>query len=474
MAVIELTETSEILVPDLGDIKDVPVIEVLARVGDDVQVDQTLIVLETEKATMDVPSTAAGKVREVLVKVGDKVNQGSVLVLLEPAGPASSASPVGPASSASPAGPASSASPAGPASSASKNAPAPQAAMPAPALPSVPQQVIAPPAPTAPIEAAAPAIPQVPPQQPQAADAPLPHASPSIRRFARELGVDLTQVSGTGPKGRILHSDIQAFVKAAVSQARPEASPTTSSLNLLPWPQIDFSKFGPVERAPLSKIKKISAANLLRNSILIPHVTNFDEADITDLEAFRVDVNKTARDKATKLTMLAFLIKASVTALRLHPHFNASLSPEADELILKRYFHIGFAADTPNGLVVPVIRDADTKGLIAIAAEAGVLAAQAREGKLKPADMQGGCFTVSSLGGIGGTGFTPIINAPEVAILGAARGAVKPVWNGATFAPRTVLPLSLSWDHRVIDGAAAARFLVSLTALLADFRRVLL
>ena len=421
----------QVRVPDLGDVKDVPVIEVLVKPGDQVAADQTLAVLETEKATMDVPSDVAGTVREVLVRVGDKLSEGSVLVMLEPAG-------------------------------ASVSAPPPPSATSAPV--SVP-----PPAPVAPPTAPA-SAPPVAVAVPPATTGSLPHASPSVRRFAREFGLDLAQVSGTGPKGRILHSDLQSAIRAAVSRPATAAAGIGTGLDLLPWPQIDFSKFGLIERAPLSKIQKISGANLTRNSIVIPHVTNFDEADITELEAFRVALNAEPAGKDAKLTMLAFLIKASVTALREHPTFNASL--DGDELILKRYFHIGFAADTPNGLVVPVIRDADTKGLRAIAAEASELAAAARNGKLKPADMQGACFTVSSLGGIGGTGFTPIINAPEVAILGAAKAAMKPVWSGSTFEPRLVMPLSLSWDHRVIDGAAAARFLVTLTRLLADFRRV--
>ena len=444
-----LTHTIEIVIPDLGDIKDVPVIEVLAKVGATVQLEETLAVLETEKATMDVPSTAAGTVREVRIQVGDTVKQGSVLLLLETevANGASNGR-----------------------SSASVPAPPPA---PAPALAPALAPVVAPAAPVESAKAVAPL--EAIQTSGSLASNSLPHASPGMRRFARELGVDLTRVSGTGPKGRILESDVQAYVKAALSTPKSSAEPAHSNsapLDLLPWPQIDFSQFGPIDRQPLSRIKKISAANLIRNSILIPHVTNFDEADITELEAFRVEVNRTARDKATKLTMLAFLIKASVTALRLHPHFNASLSAEADELILKRYFHIGFAADTPNGLVVPVIRDVDSKGVLAIAAEASELAAQARDGKLKAADMQGGTFTISSLGGIGGTGFTPIINAPEVAILGAVRAKMTPVWNGESFAPRLILPVSLSWDHRVIDGAAAARFLVTLGALLGDFRRV--
>ncbi len=437
--------TIEVLVPDLGDIKDVPVIEVLAQVGAQVAVDQTLAVLETEKATMDVPSTAAGIIREVMVKTGDKVSCGSVLVLLEPVAQEdrmrTSSAADGTGSTAAPAD-----------ARAEVISPAPIA----PALAPMVTQVL--PSPSA-------VVPSAP--------ASLPHASPSVRRFAREFGIELSLVEGSGPKGRILHGDLQAFVKTSLAQPRSAAVPATgAAFDLLPWPQVDFAKFGPVERTELSKIKKISGANLIRNSILIPHVTNFDEADITELEAFRVAVNGEVGGKTAKLTMLAFLMKASVTALRLHPWFNASL--DGDQLVLKRYFHIGFAADTPNGLVVPVIRDADTKGLRVIAAEAAALAEQAREGKLKMADMQGGCFTVSSLGGIGGTGFTPIINAPEVAILGAARAAMKPVWNGEQFQPRLTMPLSLSWDHRVIDGAAAARFLVTLTHVLADLRRVML
>ncbi len=433
----------EVFVPDMGDVKDVPIIEVLARVGELVAIDETLVVIETEKATMEVPATATGIVREIKVKVGDKISCGSLLVILEPLDfelrePEQVEVPE-------------------PTPAASKTSVPPPAAvttttpLPAPAAPA-----------TAWFESA------------PGSGTILPHASPSVRHFAREYGLDLNRISGSGPKGRILHGDLQAFIKAAV--LRPEASAVAgdvgSGLSLLPWPQVDFAKFGPIERVELSKIKKVSGANLTRNAILIPHVTNFDEADVTDLEAFRMAANAESGGKEAKLTMLTFLIKASVTALRQHPAFNASL--DGEQLLLKRYFHIGFAADTPNGLVVPVIRDADAKGLRAIAAECSALAEQARAGKLKPADMQGACFTVSSLGGIGGTGFTPIINAPEVAILGAARAAIKPIWDGAQFQPRSIIPLSLSWDHRVIDGAAAARFLASLTRLLADFRRVIL
>jgi pyruvate dehydrogenase E2 component (dihydrolipoamide acetyltransferase) len=417
----------EIRVPDIGDFKNVPVIEILAKPGATVGLDEALVVLESDKATIDVPSPAAGVVREVKVKLGDRVSQGSALVLIE------SGVAVTPP-------------------------PAPPRAVPAPPLPAA----IAPPVEAPMSVAAAPA---------QGA---LPHASPAIRRFARELGVDLGRLRGSGPKGRIQKTDVLDFVKAAVS-ADAGTPPSTGAANgaglgLLPWPQIDFAKFGPIERAALSKIKKLTGANLSRNAVIIPHVTNFDEADITALENFRLEINKERAKTGEKLTMLAFMIKAAVEALKKHPTFNASL--DGDELILKRYFHIGFAADTPDGLVVPVIKDADQKGLTAIAAEAGELAAQARSKKLKPGDMQGGCFTISSLGGIGGNGFTPIINAPEVAILGAARAKMAPVWDGAAFQPRLVMPVSLSWDHRVIDGAEAARFLVTFCTLLGDFRRV--
>ena len=434
-----MNRTIEVSVPDIGDIHDVPVIEVLARVGAAVALDETLIVLETEKATMDVPSTAAGTVREVRVRQGDKVSRGSLIVLLEDAGEETGSPTPAPA----------------------------QAAQGVTAVVELPVSASGldpglAPAPVAPLSAngaVAPGREGVP-----------PHASPSMRRFARELGIDLSRVAGSGPKGRILRGDLQDFVKGTLAAPPVPNAKSGSALDLLPWPEVDYAKFGAIERAPLSKIKKISGANLSRNAIVIPHVTNFDEADITELEKFRLDINHQSHGKGAKLTMLAFLIKASVSALTLHSAFNASL--DGNDLVLKRYFHIGFAADTPNGLVVPVIKDADKKGLTAIAAEAGELAAQARNGKLKPSDMQGGCFTVSSLGGIGGTGFTPIINAPEVAILGAARARMTPVWDDSQFLPRLVLPLSLSWDHRVIDGAQAARFLVTLVGLLGDFRRV--
>lgn len=433
---ISKTQLIEIFVPDIGDFKDVPVIEILAVPGAVVGVDDALVVLESDKATIDVPSPAAGVVKEVRVKLGERVSQGSALILLE----TGASSPSAPA-----------------------QVPTPIQASPVPLAPAQIANAAPPPATMVPLPTAT-----------MAPSCALPHASPAIRRFARELGVDLSLLCGSGAKGRIQKVDVLDFVKDAVSgKAVSRANTgalTGTGLDLLPWPQIDFAKFGPIQRTPISRIKRISGANLSRNSVIIPHVTNFDEADVTELEKFRVDINKERQAKGKKLTMLAFLIKASVAALKKHPTFNASL--DGDELILKRYFHIGFAADTPNGLVVPVVKDADAKGLTAIAAEAGVLAEQARDGKLKPTDMQGGCFTISSLGGIGGNGFTQIVNAPEVAILGAAKAKMKPFWDGTAFQPRLIMPVSLSWDHRVIDGAEAARFLVTLTTLLADYRRV--
>ena len=431
--------TVEIRVPDIGGFKDVPVIEVFVKPGDLVKVDDALVTLESDKATMDVPSPLAGTVEGVRVAVGEKVSEGTVIVTVIPAGavgttPAKAPVTAAPAATAAPSRPVAAA-----AVPSAAPAPAPAATSPAPAAASGPA-----------------------------------HASPSVRKFARELGVDLAKVRGTGPKGRILHEDVQAYVKGALA-APPAASGAIAgggTLNLLPWPSVDFGKFGPVEAKPLSRIRKISGANLARNWVMIPHVTQFDEADISDLEALRVQLNKENEKSGVKLTMLAFLIKAAVAALKRFPDFNASLDGET--LVYKQYFNIGFAADTPNGLVVPVVKDADRKGVLAIAKEMGELSAKAREGKLGPADMQGGCFSISSLGGIGGTAFTPIINAPEVAILGVSKSVTKPVWDGKAFVPRLTLPLSLSYDHRVIDGAAAARFTAYYAQLLADMRRVLL
>ena len=440
-------ELLEVRVPDIGDFKDVPIIEVFVGQGDLVNAEDSLVTLESEKATMDVPSPKSGRVRELRVKVGDKVSEGSVILALETsagAGP----KPQAPAREEPPP---------------SQQAPRETASKPAEAVSRAPTPPAAAPASNAPAPVDA--------QGFKAA-----HASPSVRKFARELGVDLAKIGGTGPKNRILQEDVQKYVKAALQAATtPAAAPAAGGvggLQLLPWPNVDFAKFGAIEQKPLSRIKKISGANLARNWVMIPHVTQFDEADITELEALRVALNKENEKKGIKVTMLAFLIKASVAALQRFPDFNASLS--GDNLVYKKYFHIGFAADTPNGLVVPVIRNCDQKGVLEIAKEMGELSAKAREGKLGPAEMQGGCFSISSLGGIGGTAFTPIINAPEVAILGVSRSANKPVWDGKAFAPRLILPLSLSYDHRVIDGAAAARFTSYFSQLLADMRRALL
>ncbi|MDD3676274.1 dihydrolipoyllysine-residue acetyltransferase [Thauera propionica] len=435
----------EIKVPDIGDFDAVPVIELFVKVGDTIKVDDAIATLESDKATMDVPSSAAGVVKEVLVKVGDKVGEGSVLLKVEAAGAAVAAVPVAPAAAA--AAPVAAPSPApladgGPAASA-------PAAMPA----------------------AAPSAVKVGGKV---------HASPSVRAFARELGVDLGQVKATGPKGRILKEDVAAFIKGAMTTGVvPGKTPAAAAgaslgggLDLLPWPKVDFAKFGEIEVKPLSRIKKISGQNLARNWVMIPAVTYHEDADITDLEAFRVQMNKEYEKSGKKLTMLAFIIKASVRALQEFPEFNTSL--DGDNLVYKKYFNIAFAADTPNGLVVPVVKDADKKSVFEIASETGALAKKARDGKLGPADMSGACFTISSLGGIGGTYFAPIVNAPEVAILGVNKSVMKPVWDGKQFVPRLTLPMSLTADHRVIDGALATRFNVYLAQLLADFRRVML
>lgn len=458
-----MSQFVEVKVPDIGDFAEVEVIEILVRPGDTVVAEQSLITVESDKASMEIPSSAAGIVEAIQVKIGDKVAEGSVILMI------SQASAGAPAAASAPL-------PASP-------PPAALAPAPPPAAESAPSVTSAAPAATlAPVSSLAPApsSSRTPPVAPD--DDTLhvvkPHASPSVRRFARELGVDLALVRGTGPKQRILQSDVQAFVKSLVqgaaspAQTAPAAGDSGAALGLIPWPKVDFAKFGPIERQVRPRIKKLSAANLHRNWVMIPHVTNHDDADITDLEAFRVKLNEEQSKGGTKVTMLAFLIKACVTVLKKFPEFNASL--EGDELVLKNYWHIGFAADTPNGLVVPVVRDADKKGILQIARETSELAAKARDGKLSPAEMQGGTFSISSLGGIGGTYFTPIINAPEVAILGVCRSQNRPVWNGSAFEPRLMLPLSLSWDHRVIDGAAAARFNVALAQLLADFRRVML
>jgi pyruvate dehydrogenase E2 component (dihydrolipoamide acetyltransferase) len=441
--------TIEVKVPDIGDFTEVPVIEVLVKPGDTVKAEDSLVTLESDKATMDVPAPAAGVIKSLGVKVGDKVSEGHLILTLEEAAGAAAPAQAEPAAKA--------ARPTTPPSAPAAGAP-PKPPTAAPAAPAPPAQATV--APSAPIDDAA---------------FRKAHASPSVRAHARALGVDLSQIKGTGPVGRILQQDLENYVKQVMSGAKVAsavAGAGGAALGLLPWPQIDFTKFGPVETRPLSRIKKIAGANLHRNWVLIPHVTNHDDADITELEAFRVQLNKENEKAGIKVTLLAFLIKACVWALKKFPEFNASL--DGENLVLKQYYHIGFAADTPNGLVVPVIRNADQKGVLAIAAEMGELSAKAREGKLGPADMQGGCFSISSLGGIGGTYFTPIINAPEVAILGVCRSSTRPVWDGKQFAPRLILPLSLSWDHRVIDGAAAARFNSYLASLLADMRRTML
>ncbi len=439
----------EVRVPDIGDFKDVAVIEMFVKPGDTVKVEQSLLTVESDKASMEIPSSHAGTVKEVKVNLGDKINQGDVIVILEAA--------AGAAAPATPAAPAQATGAPVPASAPAAPAAAPAAATTAPAAAHNPT--------------AAPA------------SGKLPHASPSVRKFARLLGVPIAEVKGTGPKGRITQEDIQAFTKAVMSGAQqtqaqvakaPAGGGVTGGgeLNLLPWPKVDFAKFGEIETQPLSRIKKISAQNLSRNWVMIPAVTYHEDADITDLEAFRVTLNKENEKAGIKVTMLAFLIKASVKALQKFPEFNSSL--DGDNLVLKKYFNIAFAADTPNGLVVPVIKNADKKSVFEIAQESGELAKKARDGKLSPADMQGACFTISSLGGIGGTYFAPIVNAPEVAILGVNKSAMKPVWDGKQFVPRLTLPLSLTADHRVIDGALATRFNVYLAQLLADFRRVAL
>ena len=444
----------EVLVPDIGDFKDVPIIEVLVKPGDKVKPEDSLVTLESDKATMEVPSPVGGIVRDMKVKVGDKVSEGSPILTVEVSEGAAAPAPAAPAPAPSAPTPAK--------DEVSAKAPPPEA--PKPAAPS-----------TAPAAAPAPvsATPSLPPIDEAGFNR--AHASPAVRRFARELGVDLSKVKGSGPKARILKEDVQAFVKAAL--ARPAAAPGAGpgfGFALPPMPAIDFAKFGGIETKPLSRIKKISGANLHRNWVAIPHITQHDEADITELEAFRKEMSESAQKQGVRLTLLAFLIKACVASLKAYPQFNASLSADGESLVLKQYYNVGVAVDTPNGLVVPVIRDADKKGALQLAKELGEMSARAREGKMSPTDMQGGTFSISSLGGIGGTNFTPIINAPEVAILGVSRSTMKPVWDGKQFVPRLILPLSLSYDHRVIDGAEGARFITHLNDALSDIRRLVL
>ncbi len=433
-----MSQLIDIKVPDIGDYKDVPVIEVLVKAGDHVEKEQSIVVLESDKATMDVPSSHSGVVKEVKVKVGDSISEGAIVIVLEESGAVAAAPP-------------------------------PAQAAPAASAPPIPAPKVEPPIVRAPVP---------PPvnNTPVDVDPTASHASPSVRKFARELGVTIHQVTGSGPKGRITQEDVQAFIKAAMTGGAGSGSNVSGGslggLNLIPWPKVDFSKFGETERQPLNRIKKLTAANLGRNWVMIPAVTYHEDADITELEAFRVHTNKENEKQGLKITMLAFMRKAAVAALKKYPEFNSSL--DGDDLVLKKYFNIAFAADTPNGLVVPVIRDADKKGIFELARETSELAALARDGKLKPDQMQGASFTISSLGGIGGTYFSPIVNAPEVAILGVSKAAMKPVWDGKQFVPRLICPLSLSADHRVIDGALATRFNVYIAQLMSDFRRAVL
>ena len=432
----------EVKVPDIGDFKNIPVIEVLVKPGDSVSKEAPLVTLESDKATVEVPSPAAGVVKELRVRVGDKVSEGSLVLTLEPSSGAAPA--VKPAPRKAPAAP----------------APAPQPA---------PRAAIAP-APVSPAE-----IPPGPPLTKGGSDAggfAQAHASPSVRRFARELGVDLARVRGTGAKERVLKDDIHNFVKGEL--ARPRAAEGGAGLGLPPLPQVDFAKFGAITTQPLSRIKKLSGANLHRNWVTIPHITQHDEADITELEEFRKIQVEEAKKQGIRFTILCFLLKAVVVALRQQPEFNASLAADGENLLLKHYFHIGIAVDTPNGLVVPVIRDVDKKGLMELAKELGEVSARMRAGRIAPADLQGGCFSISSLGGLGGSHFTPIINAPEVAILGVGKSVTRPMWNGKEFVPRMMLPLSVSYDHRVIDGAQGARFIAFLSSVLTDIRRLVL
>jgi pyruvate dehydrogenase E2 component (dihydrolipoamide acetyltransferase) len=441
-----MSETIQVRVPDIGDFKDIPIIEVLVRPGDSIKKEDPLVTLESDKATMEVPSPAGGTVKELKVKVGDKVSEGTLVLVLDSDGAVTA-----------------------------QQAPAAQAAAPAATAPApAPGPARAPanqPEATAPVTRPSPPVPAAAVDERAFSTA---HASPVVRRFARELGVDLGKVRGTGPRDRILKEDVQAFVKQALDTPRAATATGGAGLNLLAWPQVDFAKFGSTETFALSRIKKLSGANLARNWVMIPHVTQHDEADITELEEFRKSQAEAAKSQGVRVTLLAFLMKASVAALKAFPHFNASLSSDGESLILKHYFHIGVAVDTPDGLVVPVIRDVDTKGVLQLAKELAEVSARARDRKLAPGDMQGGSFSISSLGGIGGVAFTPIINAPEVAILGVSRSALRPQYMNGALAPRLMLPLSLSYDHRVIDGAQGARFTAYLATLLGDIRRLVL
>jgi pyruvate dehydrogenase E2 component (dihydrolipoamide acetyltransferase) len=442
----------EVKVPDIGDFKNIPVIEVLVKPGDRVNKEAALVTLESDKATMEVPAPAAGVVKELRVKVGDKVSEGSLVLTLEPSGDTAPQAKPG------------------------AEKPAPRSPQPQSLPPSLTPSL----SPGGREEARA----SLPPsgegsgmrgREREASSAPAgaqAHASPSVRRLARELGVDLARVKGSGTKERVLQEDVQNYVKSELS--RPRAAEGGLGLSLPPLPQVDFAKFGAVTLQPLSRIKKLSGANLHRNWITIPHITQHDEADITELEEFRKIQVEEAKKQGIRFTILCFLLKAVVVALRQQPEFNASLAADGESLVLKQYFHIGIAVDTPNGLVVPVIRDVDKKGLMELARELGEVSARMRAGKIAPADLQGGCFSISSLGGLGGSHFTPIINAPEVAILGVGKSATRPLWSGKEFVPRLMLPLSVSYDHRVIDGAQGARFIAFLSSVLTDIRRLVL
>ena len=453
----------EVKVPDIGDFKDVPIIEVLVKPGDKVSAEDSLVTLESDKATMEVPSPAAGVVKELRVKVGDKVSEGALVLVLE----AADGAPAAPQQAAAPAASApmeiSSSPPSAKEGSVAGGFTSPPPAPPAVASPH-PQSFAR--------EREASSAPDGAQTRIDEAGFGRAHASPSVRRLAREFGVDLSRVKGTGPKERILKEDVRIYIKAEL--ARPRGAGGGIGFNLPPLPQVDFAKFGPVEMQPLSRIKKLSGANLHRNWVSIPHITQHDEADISELESFRKSQAEEAKKSGLKITMLGFLMKAVVVALKQYPEFNASLSPDGESLIVKRYYHIGIAVDTPNGLVVPVIREVDKKGLLELAKALGEVSARMRAGKIAPADLQGGCFSISSLGGLGGTLFTPIINAPEVAILGVGKAVMKPAWNGQEFVPRLTLPLSLSYDHRVIDGAQGARFIAYLSSVLSDIRRLVL
>jgi pyruvate dehydrogenase E2 component (dihydrolipoamide acetyltransferase) len=438
-----VAEIKQVLVPDIGDYKDVDVIEVMVKAGDTINAEDNLITLETDKAAMDVPSPYAGVIKEMKVKAGDKVSQGSVILLLESSG----------------------------ATAPEKSQPSEQRAPAQTAVPVAEKPAAAPAAPAA-VQTSQGAVSRATAPLPSDIPAGKAHASPAIRRFARELGVQIAQVKGSGEKGRVTRDDVQSFVKAALAQPRGVAGGNV--LQVLTMPVVDFAKFGAIETKPLSRIKKISGANLHRNWVTIPHITQFDEADITEMEAFRKELNAEYAKQNIKITPLAFMLKAVVVALQEFPEFNASLDNSGENLVLKKYFHVGVAVDTPNGLMVPVLRDVDKKGIVQLAKELGEISAKARDLKITAAEMQGGCFSISSLGGIGGTAFTPIINAPELAILGVSKATIKPMHQDDTFVARLMLPLSLSYDHRVIDGAAAARFIVFLSQVLADTRRLAL